>query len=189
MRKSYDFFSFFLIPALTFCLAAGNSLTGTNFSVIGNREGRRALFLLWGAVSGSYFYLYGRELMEFGGCEDKTGRVCLFLSLSLFLCGIGLPYLPGKVPVLSRLHVWASFGGPVCLFFFLYRFLLLIEKKEGIRMAGQKLFQLATAAVSTFLYLRIGIVSSLLEMFVTLSTCVYLAVLQGCLEKIRLSNH
>lgn len=189
MRKSYDFFSFFLIPALTFFLAAGNSLTETNFSVIGNREGHRALFLFWGAVSGTYFYLYGRELMEFGECEDRTGRACLFLSLILFLCGIGLPYLPGKVPVLSRLHVWASFGGPVFLFIFLYRFLLLVERKEAVRLAGQKLFQLATAAVSAFLYLRIGIVSSVLEIFVTLSTCIYLAVLQGCLEKIRLSNH
>ena len=44
MRKSYDFFSFFVIPALTLLLAAGHELTETNFSVIGNREGRRGLF-------------------------------------------------------------------------------------------------------------------------------------------------
>ena len=44
MRKGYDFFSFFVIPALTLLLAAGYELTETNFSVIGNREGRRGLF-------------------------------------------------------------------------------------------------------------------------------------------------
>ena len=41
MGKHYDFCSFFVIPALTFLLAAGNSLTAVNFSVIGNREGQR----------------------------------------------------------------------------------------------------------------------------------------------------
>ena len=51
MRKGYDFFSFFVIPALTLLLAAGYELTETNFSVIGNREGRRGLFLLWGAAA------------------------------------------------------------------------------------------------------------------------------------------
>ena len=48
MRKNYDFWSFFVIPALTFLMTAGYELTATNFSVIGNREGRRGLFLLWG---------------------------------------------------------------------------------------------------------------------------------------------
>lgn len=189
MQKKYDFYSFFMVPALTFLMAAGYGLTATNFSVIGNREGRRGLFLLWGAVTGNYFYLYVRDLMEFGECEDRIVKTCLFISLVLFLCGIGLPYLPRKVPLLSRLHVWASFGGPVFLFFCLYRFLCVTGKKERICMAAQKGFQFAVAAISVFLYLRIGFVSSLLEMFVTFSTCIYLAVLQGKLEKIRLSNH
>ena len=116
MRKGYDFFSFFVIPALTLLLAAGYELTETNFSVIGNREGRRGLFLLWGAAAGNYFYLYVKELIEFGGCRDRLLTVCLFLSFTFFLCGVGLPYLPGKVPVLSKLHVWASFLGPFFLF-------------------------------------------------------------------------
>ena len=116
MRKGYDFFSFFVIPALTLLLAAGYELTETNFSVIGNREGRRGLFLLWGATAGNYFYLYVKELIEFGGCRDRLLTVCLFLSFTFFLCGVGLPYLPGKVPVLSKLHVWASFLGPFFLF-------------------------------------------------------------------------
>ena len=116
MRKGYDFFSFFVIPALTLLLAAGYELTETNFSVIGNREGRRGLFLLWGAAAGNYFYLYVKELIEFGGCRDRLLTVCLFLSFTFFLCGVGLPYLPGKVPVLSKLHVWASFLGPFFIF-------------------------------------------------------------------------
>ena len=71
MGKHYDFCSFFVIPALTFLLAAGNSLTAVNFSVIGNREGQRGIFLLWGAVTGNYFYLYVRDLLKLGRYEDR----------------------------------------------------------------------------------------------------------------------
>ena len=189
MGKHYDFCSFFVIPALTFLLAAGNSLTAVNFSVIGNREGQRGLFLLWGAVTGNYFYLYVRDLLKLGRYEDRWTELSLFIALALFLCGIGLPYLPRKVPILSRLHVWASFGGAAALFICLYRLLHVAERKEEIRLRGLKGFQLSVAAVSAWIYFRAGMVSSLLEMFVTFSTCVYLALLQGKLEKIRLSNH
>ena len=189
MRGKYDFYSFFVIPALTLLLAAGDGLTGTNFSVIGNREGSRGMFLLWSAAAGNYFYLYGKDLIEYADCRDKLVRTFLSAAFLLFLCGTGLPYLPGKVPVLSRLHVWASFGGPFFLFLCLHRLVWVTEKREGCRMRGQKAFQLAVAAVSAVLYLWVGIVSSLLEMFVTFSTCVCFADLQRRLEKIRLSNH
>ena len=159
-----------MIPALTFLLAAGNSLTAVNFSVIGNREGQRGIFLLWGAVTGNYFYLYVRDLLKLGRYEDRWTELSLFIALALFLCGIGLPYLPRKVPIL-------------------YRLLHVAERREGIRLRGLKGFQLSVAAVSAWIYFRAGMVSSLLEMFVTFSTCVYLALLQGKLEKIRLSNH
>lgn len=189
MRRSYDFFSFFIIPALTLLLAAGYELTETSFSVIGNREGRRWLFLLWGMATGNYVYLYTKELTEYGNCGDRLVRIWLFLSFTLFLCGVGCPYLPGKAPLLSRFHIWASFAGPVCLFLCLFRFVGLLEKEEGRSMAPEKWFQLGTAAVSGVLYLKIGEVSGLLELFVTFSTCIYLAALQFRLEKIRLSNH
>ena len=189
MRKGYDFFSFFVIPALTLLLAAGYELTETNFSVIGNREGRRGLFLLWGAAAGNYFYLYVKELIEFGGCRDRLLTVCLFLSFTFFLCGVGLPYLPGKVPVLSKLHVWASFLGPFFIFGWGERVVALLVQREGVgRRGGEKLHR-GAAGISAFLYLKIGMVTGLLELFVTCSVCVYLAALQYKLEKIHLSNH
>lgn len=189
MRRNYDFWSFFVVPALTFLMAAGYGLTETNFSVIGNREGRHGLFLLWGAVTGNYFYLYVRDLMELGKCEDRAVYTCLFLSLVFFLCGVGLPYLPRRAPLISRLHVWSSFGGPVFLFVCLCRLVYVTERKTGVRLSGQRSIHLAVAVVSAVLYLRIGIVSSLLEIFVTLSACVSLSSFQHKLEKIRLSNH
>ena len=189
MRKGYDFFSFFVIPALTLLLAAGYELTETNFSVIGNREGRRGLFLLWGAAAGNYFYLYVKELIEFGGCRDRLLTVCLFLSFTFFLCGRRASLSSGEGSGALEAARLASFLGPFFLFLCLYRFLALLEKREGVCLRGEKLFQLGTAGISASLYLKIGMVSGLLELFVTYSVCVYLAALQYKLEKIHLSNH
>lgn len=188
MRRSYDFFSFFIIPALTFLLSAGYELSEISFSVIGNSEGRRWLFLLWGTVTGNYVYLYTKELTEFGECGDRLIKICLSLSFIFFLCGIGCPYFPRKTPLLAQMHIWTSLAGPVCLFVSLYRFVGLVEEKEKMNLTRERFFQLGTAFVSAVLYLEIGEVSGLLEMFVTFSTCIYLAALQYRLEKIRLSN-
>ena len=64
-----------------------------------------------------------------------------------------------------------------------------MEKREGVCLRGEQLSQLGTAGISAFLYLKIGMVSGLLELFVTCSVCMYLAALQYKLEKIHLSNH
>ena len=81
MRKNYNFYSFFLIPVLTLLLTAGYGLTETNLSVIGNGGGRRGLFLLWGFLSGNYFFLYTEELLEYSGCR---GQACFKLSAPVF---------------------------------------------------------------------------------------------------------
>ena len=58
MRRQWELIFLGLLLALTFYLASGYSLTTANFSVIGNQGGRRPAFLLWGALTGNYFYLY-----------------------------------------------------------------------------------------------------------------------------------
>lgn len=178
MRRNYDFYSFFLIPALTFWLLEGFSLTGTNFSVIGNRGGRKLLFLLWGALIGNYFYLYVKDLMELGNCRDKWARFFLSAAFFCFICGIGIPYLPKLVPVLSRIHILAAFSGPVLLFGALFRFLLTLERQSGRRLWGQRLVHLFFGMSSFGLLFWFEMVTGLLELFLTLGICLYLSIFQ-----------
>ena len=98
MQKRYAFCSLCLIPFLTLLLASGFSWTGVNFSVIGSRGGRRLAFLVWGALTGNYFYLHTRELIELSGCRNRTLERLLFGALVCFVTAVGIPYLPRQLP-------------------------------------------------------------------------------------------
>lgn len=173
MHKRYGFYSLFLIPFLTFLMAYGFSWTSTNFSAIGNRGGRRLVFLLWGAFTGNYFYLYTKELMELSNCRDRAVQGFLFGALVFFITAVGIPYLPEQAPGLSRLHVEISFTAPLLLAAAQVRFLLL-QRKGGLKLHIQWLLLGSLGLGSAALLLSIGIVSSLLEIYLTVGICLYL---------------
>lgn len=182
MHKRYGFYSLCLIPFLTLLMASGFSWINTNFSVIGNRGGRRAAFLLWGAFTGNYFYLYTMELMELGGCRDRAARGFLFCALVLFVTAVGIPYLPEQVPGLSRWHVQISFMSPLFLAAAQIRFLIVLQKKYGSGFTLQWAILALLGAGSGILLFSIGIVSTLLEVYVTIGVCLYLRLLDHKLE-------
>lgn len=72
MKRRYEVLIILFIIVLTIPLARGRGLTETNFSVLGNRGSRRICFLLWGALVGSYLYLYIEETAELAKCADRT---------------------------------------------------------------------------------------------------------------------
>lgn len=183
MRKRYQTFVFLLISLLTFLLAQGFGLTETNFSVIGNKEGRKVLLLIWGAFVGNFCFLYMDDLMRMTFCTDKIVQSFLLASLYLLVIGIGLPYLPKKVPLLSKLHVIISFLAPVAFWISQFRFLSLLQRKKGKIWREQWCLQIILASGSFFLLFSYGMVTSLLEIFLTLGMCLYLWLLQRKLEK------
>lgn len=185
MQKKYAFVFSCLILVLTMLLVWDSGLTETNFSVIGNRQGQKVLFLTWGALAGNYYYMYMEALMRQAECEDRLLRLFLVASLCLLMAGIGLPYLPKKLPHLSRLHVCFSFLSTVCMALTQMRFLLLLQRRTGAIWKLQWLLQAGIAAGSLGLLLGIGMVTSLLELFLTAAVCLYLGILRRKLEKIQ----
>ena len=177
MRRQWELIFLGLLLALTFYLASGYGLTTANFSVIGNQGGRRPAFLLWGALTGNYFYLYTDALMERAGCRDPAARFFLYGALLLLVTAVGLPYLPEQVPGLSRLHVMLSFLAPVSLGLAQLRFLAVLRRERGKLFGASWCIPGTLPAGAVFLLFRIGIVSSLLEVFITLGVCLYLRVL------------
>lgn len=182
MRRIRQFLSVFFLPLLTLLLASGYSLTGTNLSVIGNTS-RFIPFLLWGALTGISFYLFTDRLFEMTACQDFLARAFLTLSLYLFMAAVGLPYLPGILPVLSRLHVQISFLAPLFLCLSQVRFLIFLEKTYGFRFPSLWIFQFVLALGSALIFLGLGMVTSLLELYVILGASVYLRLLARALEK------
>lgn len=184
MHKRYAFYSLCLIPLLTLLMASGFQLTSTNFSVIGNRGGRRLVFLLWGALTGNYFYLYTEKLMELTNCRDRIMEGFLLSSLLFFVTAVGIPYIPEQVPKMSRLHVMISFLAPLLLGQAQLRFLLLLRKKIGGNFRIEWFFLIFLGLGSGILFLSIGIVSSLLEIFLIFGICLYLLLLHCKLKKL-----
>ena len=187
-RRSLKYTPFFLylISMLTFLMAYGFPLTDTNFSVIGSRGGRRLLFLLWGALTGNYFYLYTEMLLTQTNCEDRLVRSLLLGALLLFVTAVGIPYLPELLPELARLHVEISFFSPIFLGLSQVRFLHLLEKKAGNMFPVQRTFLGVLLIGSAILFLSIGIVTSLLEIFLIVGICFYLRGLHRKIGSIRL---
>lgn len=181
-------YSLCLISLLTFLLASGFSLTDTNFSVIGSRGGRRPLFLLWGALTGNFFYLYTDNLFMQTGCADRLVRGLLWGALFLFVTAVGIPYLPKLLPDLARLHVEISFLAPLFLGASQMRFLHLLQKKAGTVFRMQWIFMGALGMGSAVLFLSIGIVTSLLEIYLIFGICIYLLGLHRKLGELRLLN-
>lgn len=177
MQKKYAFYSLYFIPFFTLLMASHAPWTSTNFSVLGNRGGRRLAFLFWGALTGNYFYLYTKKLMEFTDCKDQLAQGFLFGALICFVTAVGIPYVPEQVPRLSQLHVQISFLAPLLLGIAQIRFLWLLQKKSGTSFCMQWIFLGILAAGSVMLLFFIGIVSSLLEIFLTLGICLYLWLL------------
>ncbi len=184
MHKRYAFYSLCLISLLTFLMASGFQLTSTNFSVIGSRGGRRLAFLLWGALTGNCFYLYTKKLMELTDCRDWIMESFLLCALLFFVTAVGIPYIPEQVPRMSSLHVAISFLAPLFLGLAQLRFLLLLQKKISGSFRMQWLLLSILGFGSAVLLLTVGIVSSLLEIFLIIGICLYLLLLYSKLNKL-----
>jgi hypothetical protein len=183
MRRKYDFCSFILIPVLTFMLAYGFSWTDTNFSVIGNAGGRHPAFLLWGALVGSYFYLYTDRLREWSGCDDGICRGLTAAALISFVTGIGFPYLPEQLPNMSRLHVLFSFASTQFLSLAHIRLLVLLQHSYGCKLHTRWCFLAAFTLGAAVLFVKYGIITGLLEVYVILGSCLYLRSIHGLISK------
>lgn len=177
-----------LVLFLTAALTARGSLTDTNFSAIGSRGVGRMLFLLWGALVSIGSYLSMEELMDRGQARDACTEALLILAKLCFLCGLGLPYRPGLVPEMARLHVGFSLAG--CLLFLVcsFRFLRVLQHRYGRLFGPEQWFLRSVMLFSGVLYRAVGMISGLLEVFVTLALLLYLKILEKKLEKIRLAK-
>ncbi len=168
-----DLWACFLIPAYTLLFAGSVTWFGTNFSVLAvTGENHYRGFLLWGALAGGYFLVL---LWSLAGTLWERGIRCtvrLLLLLSCLCLGVGLPlpYLPEFLPRVARTHtamiMTACVGMMGVLLILLLSFLR--EEREAFRplLRGWILI----VAVCAALFVPVGMISTALEVFFTLST-------------------
>lgn len=165
-----SFLSYILIPVYTLLFVKGYSWVTTNFSVIGNLH-RRDAFVVWGILVGCYFFYVMRRLIR---CMNRKPRGAFLVPLSLLLLffAVTTPYLPELLPFQSFLHIVFAFMAAVCLILCLY---LIVWRfyRENPAVYRPYLWSLGSiTVVCAFLLILIGIVSTVLEIFFTVTVSV-----------------
>lgn len=163
------FWAYFLIPVYTVLFTRGYNWFTTNFSVIGNFFDRKRSFFLWGVLVGSYFYLIHRKIKS----RITLHPICAGLipsALVLLFCAITTPYLPEELPLKSVLHIIFAFLSAVLVLLYL---IWIIWSRYQIYPGAYRRFLYGWGAIvglSVLLLGVAGIVSSALEIYVTLTS-------------------
>ena len=163
------FWAYFLIPVYTVLFTRGYNWFTTNFSVIGNFFDRKKSFFLWGVLVGSYFYMIHRNIKSRAALHPICARL-IPAALVLLFCAITTPYLPEELPLKSVLHIVFAFLSAVLVLLYL---LLVIWSQYQIYPQVYRGFLygwLAIVGGSALLLAAAGIISSALEIYVTLTS-------------------
>lgn len=139
-----------------------------NLSYLGNTLGHRFYLLLWAASAAFYFLQYTRKLMHHYHYTHPLGWLLLYLTCSLMIASVTLPYDPQQYPIASKWHtriaMWATIGYVLLFFHFLFD----IMKKDYPFFNQAFTKYLLLVVFDSLLFLLNGGVSTLLEITFTI---------------------
>lgn len=166
-----NFIAYGLIPVYTILFVENSNWFTTNFSVLGNLAERKTAFVLWGLLVGIYFFWCLRQIaahME----KQPRGTWLIPLSLVLLTFAITTPYLPEALPFKSFLHIIFAFMAAVCLMCCLYLIVGTLCRSNFKKYKYYLAALICITLISAALLWLVGIVSSALEIFFTISTVI-----------------
>lgn len=163
--------SYIIIPVYTVLFVRGSNWFTCNFSVIGNVVQRRDAFVLWGLLVGLYFYRVLRTIVKHMEKKPK-GTFLIPFCLCLLFFAITTPYLPDEMPFKAFLHIIFAFFAAVFLIICLYLIVWQLYRSSPAVYKPYLAALLGITLGSAFLLYLVGIVSSALEIFFTISTVI-----------------
>lgn len=172
-----NLFSWFIIPFLTVLMPGKSDWIKSNFSVAGSQPPRQLFLILWGCVTGIFFYrLLKRTIGQAASfIQIKKERFLTDTAVLLLLVSVFLPYNPETWFFLSTIHVACAFLASALL----YLIFLILDMKlyffypGGFRTLTVSL--LSALPVCLVLFLSAGsIISSALEVFFTIFCSLWL---------------
>lgn len=180
----WDFYAYILLPVYTILFTVGTGWFTTNFSVIGNYLDRKFAFVVWGILLSIYDYTMMSALIALPGKTDRQRReerICLNLALWMLIFAVTTPYLPDQMPFKAFPHIIFAFLAALMLLLTLWLFVRhqFSDSKKRKHGSYRKYMIVLSGIVliSGLLLAAAGIVSSALEIFITLSTVFLLRIL------------
>ena len=168
-----DLWACFLIPAYTLLFAGSVTWFGTNFSVLAvTGENHYRGFLLWGLLAGGYFMVLLWSLAGTlpGRLIRCTVRLLLLGSCLCLGVGLPLPYLPELLPHVARTHTAMIMTACVGMMGVLLMLLLSFCREDREPFCPLLRGWILIVAVCVALFVPVGMISTALEVFFTLST-------------------
>ncbi len=163
--------AYVIIPIYTILFASVGSWTELNFSVIGNLQDGKIGFFIWGVIVIFYLAKSMRLIIPKMG-NKKYMFYIKNVVLALLFCAVTTPFLPNVYPFRSFLHIIFAFLSAVML---IILFLILIKHVYAKNTQVANIFLIGVciiAIISSALLIAIGIVSSVLEIFITITSCI-----------------
>jgi hypothetical protein len=167
-------FSYIFVPLSTLYLARGTDLFATNFSSISISRSRQAEFLLWCLLTGGYFFVSLKRILQGAGRSFPVRMEAGILSACAWTAGLFvlLPYLPSRFPLLSALHVLSALTASLAFFFCL----LTLSVKVYLQRPGQGrpllILLILTASFCCAALIATGIINTAMEICLVIAACV-----------------
>ena len=186
------FISWFLIPALTFLAAGPGDWFTLNFSTVGSVFPRNIILFLWILLICCYYSTcVNRSFLQVTDyISVKTELFLTNLSVSLLILSAFLPYRPSIQPLVSFLHLAAAFSSTVIF----YTAITVVNLK--MYALEPKLFSLTAALMMFSIFISISLlilckflITSILEIFLTLFSCFWLKLLDQRIDRFIRRKH
>lgn len=165
-----DIFSYFIIPVYTILLARQDSFFDANLSIISSDIAHKDAFMLWTFMIVAFIYLVLSKVISNHKLRyRKVDNILVVVSCILLLLSATTPYHPDIYPVKAELHVVFAFTSTVVL---LLAFLLITWELRNLDKKQYNIFFISVIIIgfiSFFLFIYFGMVTSFLEVFITIT--------------------
>lgn len=173
----YAFISLYVIPIFTIIIASKLSWTESNLSIIGNYYDSQKELFIWGILVAFFILFFMHNIFDRISYKDLLSEVFLYGVCLLILLAVTTPYLPDQFPVKSKFHEGFAFFIPIAFSFLIFRFLRFLHNMDKKYFMIFWIYLLIIVIISILMLSRHGYVTSLLEIFVTLSICYFIRFL------------
>lgn len=172
-----NLFSWFIIPFLTVLMPGKSSWMKSNFSVAGNQPPGQFFLILWGSVTGAFFYRLIKKTIGQAApfIQIKKEEFLTDTAIFLLLVSVLLPYNPKTWLLLSAIHVACAFLASVLLYLIFLTLDLKLYFCHPRDFRSLTVMLLSVLPVCLVLFLSAGaMISSALEIFFTIFCSLWL---------------
>lgn len=173
-RKHWDIFSIYIIPIFTIVLACTDGWVTSNLSVIAYSNNKQVAFLVWGLLSAWYFNSYLWYQFRNVNYRGKVGIAFLQAATLSLIFAVSIPYMPDKFPQKAMFHIIFAFCSPLLLLVSIVCFQIYLERLNKAIFKPARIELIIIVVVAFIILMLVGFVSSLLEIFISISVCYYL---------------